>query len=418
VTRRKSIRQHSAGSLRLSFPTPRKGSILIGSSSPGASGFREPGRQPLSADQSTTMADPNSSNHWDSLASDLGVEVANEEAAKQQPATASSQPLPTPKPPRTSPRAPAPSANWDALASNLGLAPAPEPVAPTKSAAVSPPPASTPPPAAAKPDRRDVPPPQTAEESPNFFDERFDFEEPFDLLEPSEAAPPPAPAAETKEPVEQRPRKRHRRRRSGRESEHKDTREPTAGDVAESPAPQAAPSADESATVSTIVAAEGIGVEDIKTESTEAAERHSKHRRSRRGRKKRPGDESKPRAAANAAGDDSDAEAVADEAVHARATTTRDEDTFRRDRDEPEEGVADEVDEDLSDGDRPARAGFRGIPTWDEAVGLVIAKNMESRSKRPSGGSGGGGSHQGRGGARTSRGSRDTRGGRGGRRRS
>ena len=81
----------------------------------------------------------------------------------------------------------------------------------------------------------------------------------------------------------------------------------------------------------------------------------------------------------------------------------------------------DEGDEDLGDRDRPARAGFRGIPTWEEAVGLVLAKNMEARSKRAasgssggSGGSGSGGSRQGRGG----RGSRDKRGGRGGRRRS
>ncbi len=52
-------------------------------------------------------------------------------------------------------------------------------------------------------------------------------------------------------------------------------------------------------------------------------------------------------------------------------------------------------------GDRPARVGFRGIPTWEEAVGLVITKNMEARSKRS-----GGGPSKGRG----DRGPRDNRG--------
>ena len=50
-----------------------------------------------------------------------------------------------------------------------------------------------------------------------------------------------------------------------------------------------------------------------------------------------------------------------------------------------EEDTALDEDDQL-DGDRPARVGFRGIPTWEEAVGLVITKNLEARSKRPNGG--------------------------------
>ena len=57
--------------------------------------------------------------------------------------------------------------------------------------------------------------------------------------------------------------------------------------------------------------------------------------------------------------------------------------------------------------ERPARIGFRGIPTWEEAVGLVITKrNLESRSKHHSSG----GPAKGR----NDRSGRDTR-GRGGR---
>ncbi len=51
------------------------------------------------------------------------------------------------------------------------------------------------------------------------------------------------------------------------------------------------------------------------------------------------------------------------------------------------EGV--EVDEEMGEeagGDRPARLGFRGIPTWEEAVGMLITKNIEARARRPAGG--------------------------------
>ena len=43
-----------------------------------------------------------------------------------------------------------------------------------------------------------------------------------------------------------------------------------------------------------------------------------------------------------------------------------------------EEGMGEEP-----GGDRPARLGFRGIPTWEEAVGMLITKNLEARARRP-----------------------------------
>ena len=74
---------------------------------------------------------------------------------------------------------------------------------------------------------------------------------------------------------------------------------------------------------------------------------------------------------------------------------------------------ADEEDTVLGDneqaGDNRRRVGFRGIPTWEEAVGLVITKNIEARSKRS-----GGGPAKGRG----DRGPRDNRGRGNGKRRS
>jgi hypothetical protein len=69
---------------------------------------------------------------------------------------------------------------------------------------------------------------------------------------------------------------------------------------------------------------------------------------------------------------------------------------------------------DLEDGDVPARLGFRGIPRWDEVVGMMIDRNLESRSKRAANHS-----HSGNhGNNRGPRDNRDNRGNRGGKRRS
>ena len=62
--------------------------------------------------------------------------------------------------------------------------------------------------------------------------------------------------------------------------------------------------------------------------------------------------------------------------------------------------------EEGEEGERSPRLGFRGIPTWEEAVGLIVNKNLENRAKRPNGGQHG----------RGHRGPRDGRGGRGKRR--
>ncbi|MGA2620860.1 MAG: hypothetical protein ABSF26_24830, partial [Thermoguttaceae bacterium] len=54
------------------------------------------------------------------------------------------------------------------------------------------------------------------------------------------------------------------------------------------------------------------------------------------------------------------------------------------------------------DDDKSPRIGFRNIPTWEEAVGTIIAKNMESRARNP-GGNRPRGNGRGRGGNRNRR---------------
>jgi hypothetical protein len=45
--------------------------------------------------------------------------------------------------------------------------------------------------------------------------------------------------------------------------------------------------------------------------------------------------------------------------------------------------------EDDTEEDHVDFAEHRGIPTWQEAVGLVVGANMEARAKNPSGSRGG-----------------------------
>jgi hypothetical protein len=212
--------------------------------------------------------------------------------------------------------------------------------------------------------------PETATELPSFFDE------PFDLIEPPEA-PPGAPAGE--ESDERRRRRRRRRRRPGEEPERRDSRRPA--EAAESERSLRRPPAEASPGYGPAegAPAEGPGEEEGGGEGPQRERRP----RFRRERKMRPGEEpTAPRTKSSA------------------APKAEESDDLEMDLDIGEGEEADVGGE--SRGDRTERQGFRGIPTWEETVGILVTKNMESRSRRPDGGSQHG---------------RNNRGGHGGRRR-
>ena len=229
------------------------------------------------------------------------------------------------------------------------------------------------PPPLPEPERRVPPPPETPEESPNFFDERFDFEEPFDLLESSE---PPAATAETAgettEPAEKRPRRRRRRRRRGRGDEQRESA--AAGtDVGERSGDSTSASAEDSPRESEAELREPIGPQQVRdqSEAGKSREQRSQRHPPRRGRDRRDtgagAAEERPRDRDRAAPPKLPAD---DEA---------DVDVFAGDELELGEG-------DQSEGEQPARLGFRGIPTWEEVLGMLIDKNLEARSRRSAGG--------------------------------
>jgi len=269
----------------------------------------------------------------------------------------------------------------------VAIAPPAKIVPPAK---IAQPPENVATPVAAESDRRSSAVPETAEESPNFFDERFDFEEPFDLLESAEppAAEPGAPAREG-EPEERRPRRRHRRRRRGREPEPRDATQQAVSEEAADRSGSMAPAAE---------AGEAPAVDSERPRDEAAAEteeRRARRRRPHRGKKRPRGDEPDRTAAGGTVG----AEAASEFPEQYEAETVG-AGVLAGEAGEPGEG--DEV-----EGEPSARLGFRGIPTWEETIGLIVDKNLEARSRRP-----GGGPRSGRG----SHGPRNDR-GRGGKRR-
>ncbi len=355
------------------------------------------------------MTEPNSPNHWDFLASELGATSPSEEPAAQQPSPVA--PPPVHKPVHHERKAAPQTADWDLLASELGIAPA-APAAPPAAAAITPPAPAPAAPSAPEPvepelesilpwtpkpdplaalfgplperEPHETPPSEKPEESPNFFDERFDFEEPYDLLESSDSEKTEEATGEESESTEEkRPRRRRRRRRRGRGGEQRRETETTSDERSdESISELGVVSAEEES--ADVDQRQPVGEE---SEREETGERRPRRRRSRRGRNRRE-TESAPRASGEKAGSDEDLD-------HAEPHDVGDE------FDLGEEGSA--------EGEQPARMGFRGIPTWDEAVGLLIDKNIEARSKRPAGGP----HHNSHG----NRGPRDNRGGgRGGKR--
>ncbi len=216
---------------------------------------------------------------------------------------------------------------------------------------------------------------EAPEESPNFFDERFDFEEPFDLLESSEqrAAGATETPAETAEPEGKTPRPRRRRRRGGRSGEAKSSRRPSAeAAVAE---PDDSRSAQPAAGQSELELAASGNDPIAATETSEAAEKEAELRRSHRRRRGRGKKHRDAEAGSSVAG-----EAPATRAGAKTVKSREDE------GDVLAEEALDLAENDDADAEQPARLGFRGIPTWEEAVGLLIDRNLEARAKRPSAG--------------------------------
>ena len=176
-------------------------------------------------------------------------------------------------------------------------------------------------------------------------------------------------------PPERRRRKRRRRGRGPRDAA-----------PAEQPTDAAPPESDDF----TLELPEEEQTAEQAEPTAESRSERPERRRGRRGRSR---------------GRDRDRGPVRDSAIPAPAA--EDQPPLEEDLDDTTLDLPDPLDDEADD-EASAQVGYRSIPTWEEAVGILVSANLESRARRP-----GNGATSGRGG---NRGGRDRNRGSGGNR--
>jgi hypothetical protein len=325
------------------------------------------------------MSDSKQTDHWDLLASVLGAEPQKKEPAAPQaeertPEIAediiideivedmvrdadvkASQAEPAIEPAAAPPARPV--SNWDALAMELGIEVKPEPTPPPAPVQVFVPRDTVNKGAVRAEMPRETPRPANAE-----FGKHI---EPFGVSEPLSAD-------ESQEHGEKKSRHRRRRRRKGKDKERSidEMKKPSIDSLGYVPLEE-----DLTLPEASLENSEESGVEiEGESKEGESEKQHSKHRHSRRGSRKR-----------RKKGSESDGERGEDAKKagldeHAKKDVSSET---------PQEfaGEEENADEEYEDrGQRGAKPGFRAIPTWEEAVGCIVTKNMESRPRRQGGG--------------------------------
>jgi ribonuclease E len=325
--------------------------------------------------------------HWKELTADLGIS-ADENAEKETPLAQDAQPpviqeTPDAIKPVRPPRKPRCTSDWNGLASQLGL-PTPEPVDD------EPAPART---EESLADTTTQEPLGLAKELERTDEEERPVAASFDILEPdemraetvteeffeevfevrleAEAEADDAEASGEEESGEEEEEPRTRRRRGRRRRR--------GGDRSRA----AEPAAEEEAESNDDEADEVVEVEKSSDEEDESENRSRRRRRRRRRPSKRDsaGVPDEQQAAAEEVDEDTDDEADEDADI-----VDDDEEEERPRRRRRSRAKADSESRDSSDSDEadvPSRK-HRKIPTWDEAIDLIVSGNLGSRSKSPS----------------------------------
>ena len=368
------------------------------------------------------MSDEGKQDHWAELASLLGAEPRpTEQPVEKQPPSvplaAEAELAEPPRTPRTfvAPPAKRTTSDWGRLAEVLGIeVPVDEP--------------PPPPPAARKVERTEpveepIPEDSMPEELPDSAPAvvfasvdteaetvevrevlpEEEGEEPADLSSSVEAVDTEEGASEATTAPEDRERpgrRRRKRRRRGRrpddstaarptemgdvELELPETTEETPEEAEELPAPQ------ESEEFAVAEESEGQPV----SQEEESEEKGSERPRRRRRRRRRRGPSHEGETAGSVEGPRESASDVGEESVEAEDLAVPEDLVEQDDLLEQEEAspvAEDELAEEESAGDLSdldddvEKASHHGIPTWDEAVGIVVAANLEARARNPAG---------------------------------
>lgn len=348
------------------------------------------------------MTDRESQDHWGLLASDLGVEpreeavsppskdVAAAEESSSEAAVGSSSTDESAlgveakayvkKPPQASRTA----SDWTRLASGLGVElPAEEFASPGELETPAVPAEPSPEPVAEKA-------PEQPSAEPEVVAEQW-TESVIELMEESlESAEPGIQEPVVREPTEERRpgRRRRRRRRSRRPAEGEiagasaegpgETREPVPGEAVFEL---------EAASPEQYLEEDGFPGEAAAEQSPvegESQPGRSKRRRRRRGGDRRRDRERPDREGRATAKADSAAspEGVASEMSAGKPRIADEGNAEEAASAEPDDELGEEFDEDRTDKD-----GHRAIPSWQEAVGHMVDRNMEARARKPDSGS-------------------------------
>lgn len=381
------------------------------------------------------MSENEKSSHWQSLASDLGAEAAARPVKPQvRPPAVAPRAKKKSAPPPASP----PKGNWQDLAASLGVdvpPPPPKPTVAAKPVEAKQVAATAPerPPRPAREDREperrrsrdqepgrsshrrhqpDHPPrpaspqlgPSSGEAVEYVHAEHVDaelvgaeFVDDIDLLEDLDeplaardaTAEPQEDAARGRDDDQPGGRRRRRRRRGGRHlrKEAEAARSETPRDQASDFLEVEREETDEAIAdfLDDIEATPAVDMDEAEgTEQREPGEQRRRGRRRGRGRGRRrdtPRDDVQASAERTSAEDDD----MLDELASIGAP--------RHDRDEiADDDLADVQADDDANGDGESddaemRPSHRAIPSWQEAVGMIVAGNMESRAKNPHAGS-------------------------------
>jgi hypothetical protein len=310
------------------------------------------------------------------LASEIGAEPV-EPTAEPAPPSPPQEPetFDVPRPAAVAPRPPAepiaaPPAesgpSWDDLARELGIEVPPPPPGTAAEAAG---PAEEPPSAEALSD-------EALAEAADFLSR----EEAEVLLFGGERPlPPPLPEAAEAPPAGDRNRRRRKRRDRNRDRDQKPpARQPDSseeGPVEDGPATwRTARDFEAEDIVASDDSADLLfdeGIEELPSEGLSEPPPRRHDRRPDRRKKRRQKPEGEP----------SGKRRPAEAAVPEPGAEDLDAGTFK------EESLDIDLEEEDQD-DRGQKSSFRSIPTWSEAIGVIVAKNMESRGKRSSDGGG------------------------------
>jgi len=309
------------------------------------------------------MSDSKQTDHWDLLASVLGTEPQKKEPVDPSPqeqknmsevkndssaqatSAASSNEKTDVRPSRT-------VSNWDAIAAELGI----------EVKAETAPPSAPPESPISESSQREVDiMPELPRERRKQTDLNFSKES--DFLEPSRTSA-------HKEPEKPREKKTHRQRRRRRKSCDKDRAVAKKENKFLDSEREVSAGLDSSQAELPPHMSDLPGVEfGEQPQEGDSEQQRPKHRRSRRGSRKRKkkGSETVREKAA----------ALSDGGTSQHAESAPDAEIEHLSRAEEENGEETE-----DHGQSGAKSGFRAIPTWGDAVGIIVAKNMESHPKR------------------------------------